>query len=257
MKMFEKVDLSKLEKSLENLNRFYAKIPQTEGCMKNIAIPKEEGGCGGWCCKVNNPSVLYVEFLNSWKGMMKNKTMEEILAIVEKALRNFLSDLFSKPCIFWNDSTYLCEQHETRPFACREYGIIPEEHFKPRLARLKVISEKRMGVNLRDQCNLVHISDDKKWSAKKSNKVWEDIIEIEKELGVEPNRINDSVFGSYKTYHDHLLYYLLPEQTMQDLSVVRQYGKKEDKEQTIEGIMSYLKSKLAGAVKVSNEQEKN
>ena len=42
-----------VEPAFSKLCNLYAKIPDTEGCMENLDT------CGGWCCKLQSPQVLY------------------------------------------------------------------------------------------------------------------------------------------------------------------------------------------------------
>ena len=85
-----------LKKSLFALQNLYRKIPDTTGCMENL------GTCKGWCCRVQNPQVLYVEFLNTWESMMTNWSLEDILATVEDAVLNYISTETTKGCIFFD-----------------------------------------------------------------------------------------------------------------------------------------------------------
>lgn len=107
-----------IKKGIEKINEVYDEIPDTTGCLKYIEMPKEDGGCGGKCCLYQNPSVLYIEFMNTWKYVMSEYSLDELLALIEKAVRNYLSDMPTKGCVFFDREKKICTQHDTRPYNC-------------------------------------------------------------------------------------------------------------------------------------------
>ena len=119
---------------------------------------------------------------------------------------------------------------------CRIYGIIPDEEFKPRYERLKVIYPET-----KDQCNLVSTVDGEKVTVKHTENWWLEANAIEMSIGVSKELINDSSQGSYRTYHDHFLIQMLGEQGMEQISNLRVNGTKENKETTISNIMSAIR----------------
>lgn len=107
-----------ISSGIKGINVIYNEIPSTKGCLKYIDMPKEKGGCGGKCCLYQNPSVLYIEFMNTWRYVMTEFDLDKILSLIEKAVRNYLSDMPTKGCIFFDIDKKTCTQHETRPFNC-------------------------------------------------------------------------------------------------------------------------------------------
>lgn len=228
-----KKDAKKIKESIVSLNVLYNKIPKTKGCLENIT---KENGCKAWCCHSQNPQVLYVEFLNTWNTVIKTWHDERFESLIEKCLRKYLFPEDDKGCIFIDSDTHKCLQHESRPFNCRIYGIIPDEEFKPRYERLKVIYP-----DTREQCNLVSTIDGEKITVKHTENWWLEANAIEMSIGVSKELINDSSQGSYRTYHDHFLIQMLGEQGMEQISNLRVNGTKENKEITISNIMSAIK----------------
>jgi hypothetical protein len=104
-----------IDKNRIKLKQVYDRLPATKGCMENI---NAEGGCGAWCCQVNSPQVLEVEFANTWKWVNDTLTRDETIALIARALRTFLNNDLNKGCIFFDHDNKLCLQHGTRPFAC-------------------------------------------------------------------------------------------------------------------------------------------
>lgn len=243
--MTKKLTKKKLNKAIKKLNVLYDKIPDTKGCMENI---NKEGGCGAWCCQFQNPSVLYSEFRNTWNFMIQNWEIEDLISLVRKSIQNYLSDKLVKGCIFFDHKTRMCTQHETRPYNCRIYGITPDDEFKPRYERLKVIYENK-GEELRDQCDLVETVKDKKVTKKHIDKWWEELKEAEKEIGFKESDINDADGGSYRTYHDHLLLHLFPEDVLRALTFVKTNGTPIEKIEAIEKFTEVFREIMINAVK--------
>jgi Fe-S-cluster containining protein len=231
------------EDSRKLLDWIYGKIPDTKGCMENIAKPEAEGGCGAWCCKEQNPQVLYVEFLNAWNHVTHTWKKEPFLSLVERSLRAYLFDAERRGCVFWDRESKLCSIHKHRPFNCRVYGVTPEEEFKPRYERLKVIYP-----DTRDQCNLVSTVNDEPVTKKQIDEWWKLINNAEKSLGISPKKINDSFGGTYRTFYEHILLETMGEEGMEMLSNTRLVGSTEEKEAIAQKALSGLRSILDAAV---------
>lgn len=230
---------TRLTDSRKLLEWIYSKIPATKGCMDNISKPASAGGCGGWCCRYQQPQVLYSEFLNTLHYVKNNWSHEEFIYLVEMALRAYLFESDRKGCIFWDKDSFLCKQHNTRPYNCRIYGIIPDEEFKPRYERLKVIYPET-----RYQCNLVSTTDGKTVTKKDTDVWWKMLENAEKAIGIKPQNITDDFGGSYRTYYEHLILETMGEEGMVMLSQMREHGKDEEKEavvaQSIAGLRSFI-----------------
>lgn len=219
------------------LEYVYGKMPETKGCMEHISLPKEEGGCNAWCCREQNPSVFYSEFLYSWTNVRASWENEKVVSLVERALINYLYDKPSKGCIFFDTESNMCSQHEHRPHSCREYGIVPDEEFRPRYERLRVLNNET-----KYQCQLVETADGSKITPEMTKKWWKDARQSDIILGVPENNVSDEPHGSYRTYHDHLLLHLLGEENLAGLSVVRLYGEDKDKKDVIEKMLVAVRS---------------
>lgn len=236
------------KKAFIKLNQLYSKIPETEGCIKNLNLPKEES-CNGWCCCFQNPQLLYVEFLNTWNYVLNNWSLDEIAGLIESAINNYLTDIVSKSCIFWDRETKLCKQHETRPYNCRIYSITPEEEFKPRYERLKVLHQGKFGAVIRDQCDLVSTKDGSEVTTQMTDDWWNELVEVEKFIGIKPNEINDDMGGTYRTYHDHLLLHICPDSVLERLQDLRLYGTPLEKKAAVKGLMAHFEKKLSDLAK--------
>ncbi len=230
------INNKKIKQSLNRLESVYNKIPETKGCLENNKKSQQEGGCGSWCCWEQNPSVLYVEFLNTLKDI-KQWSNKDFLNLVERCLYKYLFPNKDRSCVFLNKENNLCNNHQSRPFNCRSYGIIPEEEFKPRYERLKILYPE-----VKNQCNLVSTVDGSVVTKKHMDDWWVELNAIEMSIGIPKDNINDSPGGSYRTYHDHLLLHLLGEDGMEKLSVLRQTGTDSEKQFTINHIIMKIKS---------------
>lgn len=234
----------KLEEARKKLNELYDSMPETVGCMEHIAKPKEEGGCGGWCCILQNPQVLYSEFRNTWREVLLNWSNEDIIDLIEKAIRNYTSPMITKGCIFFDRDSKLCTQHKTRPYNCRIYGITPEEEFKPRYERLKVLYQDEPMATIKDQCNLIKTEDGSKVTVEQTTKWWNEAVEIEKSIGVPAENINDDPGGSYRTYHDHILLTVCSDNLLDNLQAIRLSEDTMTREIYVKEVVHSLKSKL-------------
>lgn len=187
-------------------------------------------------CKTQTPQVLYTEFLNTWKGITKDWDDSSFEKLIEKCLRKYLFPNKDKSCVFIDMQTNKCLQHETRPFNCRIYGITPEEEFKPRYERLKVIYP-----DARDQCHLVSTVNDKPVTTRDTNNWWLELNAIEMSVGIKKETITDEPGGCYRTYHDHILIHILGDKGMEQLSLLREKGNPNEKEHTIIRVMKAVK----------------
>ena len=236
----------KLEKAHTKLSVLYRQIPETEGCMKWLNKTKEEGGCGAWCCKIQNPQVLSVEFFNSWKHVLENWEGDKIADLIEAAMRNYLTSRVTKGCIFHDKEDGTCMQHQQRPYNCRIYGITPEEEFKPRYERLKVLYQDDLNVIIRDQCDKVSTVDKVEVTTKMSDKWWVEACEIEESIGVKKEDIHDREGGTYLTFHDHLLLHVVPNNLMAQLTHMKLHGNDFEKDLAIKGLMKGFRKVFEG-----------
>ena len=248
--MRRKIKDSELPKAFDKLLNLYQQIPDTNGCMDNI---KE---CHSWCCQNQNPNLVYCEFLRTWNHILKTWDGDKIISLVERALQNYLSDLPVKGCIFRNEETHLCDIHKYRPLSCMLYAITPKEEFDERLEKIKARYKGQIGAFFRDQCPLVETVNGKKVTTKDTDKWWTELKEIERSIGIEESHIVDRFGGTYLTFHDHLLIYLLPEYLFNNLASVRQYGNIADKHKVIETFIKVLRPAFEGNKNAGNEENK-
>jgi hypothetical protein len=205
---------------------------------------------------------------------MKNLEMTKIIKLIENALRNYMSNNLANGCIFFDKGKYTCEIHEVRGYNCHLYAQIPDEEFKPRYEELKVLYRKQFQP-IMDQCKVpttcnfttsnVKISTERsevenansvKHFPEKSQKVyvsdttswWNELKGIEQEMGIDGKFINDDFDGTYRSYHDHLLEYILPENILGDLSQVRENSTQEDKELTVVSILAKIENMFNKAI---------
>ena len=240
MKRFSYKKELTIEDVLKNLENFYKKLPETSGCLENI---NKEEGCGGWCCKFQSPQVLNVEFINTWQYVLNNFSDEQIVELLERSIRNYLSNDFSKGCIFWNTETKMCNVHKFRPFNCYLYGITPKEEFDERYNRIKEEHKNEIGTVISPQCNLVSTINSSMPTMDESMNWWKELIEIEKSIGIDERMIHDGDGGSYRTYHDYILIKLLPISVLSDMTILRLNGEMEEKEQFVCNFISSFKKK--------------
>ena len=226
----------KVVKSFSKLENLYKQIPETKGCLENLE------DCKGWCCNLQTPQLLYVEFLNIWKEVLNDKDL--VLESIERSLINYVQGFTTKGCVFFNQKTKLCNCHKKRPYNCYIYGITPKEEFQPRYERMKEMYKDKIDAVIKDQCPLVSTINEEKVSVEDTDKWWQELVKIEKSIGIPENLINDDIGGSYRTPHDHLLLYIMPDSILQQLQCIRMSDNIEEKLLAVNGFMRGFKKNL-------------
>jgi len=230
-------DIKKWEEFFEKIRKLYESIPNTKGCLDWIS--KSEGGCGAWCCSQQHPHLLYSEFKYLWENAVKKINKDQFIDLIRKSLYAYLFEEHRKSCVILNTQNNKCSFHENRPYNCRVYGIIPEEEFKPRYEKLKVLYP-----DTRQQCNLISTIDGKNITKEQTNFWWSEILKIEEASGINKKIINDEFGGSYRTHYEHILLEIVGEEGMYSLSKVRELSSKEEKEETISMCIESLSSMI-------------
>ena len=230
--------LEKFRGSSDKLSDIYASLPDTVGCM--VSIEDRENSCGAWCCEEQSPSVWFCEFLNTLTSFMLRMNPKDFAQLIELCLKKYLLIDKSGGCVFWDSDTKLCSQHKTRPINCYFYGVTPQEEFTPRYERLKVINNKT-----KPQCNRISLQDGSSYMpAGVIDDSFSSVKEIEKEMGVPPHFLNDEQRGSYRSYSEHILLWMLGEDQMCDLSAIRASSSVLDKKKLIKTICENLSTSL-------------
>jgi len=186
--------------------------------------------------------------------VLSNYTVTKIIDLIESSLKNYLSNLLGKGCIFWNKDTKLCNQHESRPLSCRQYGITPDEEFNSRLKHLRESYDDTEGVYFRDQCPLVSTADSSEVTTDNTDEWWKALKKVEKEFGVEEQYITDEPGGSYRTYPEHMLLKFFSEGMLDVLQVLKINGNDKEKADIVDTYMSHVHSKLNA---LNNGKKKN
>ena len=238
---------SKIQKAFSKLRNIYNSIPATKGCMENI----NGSGvcCNAWCCKIQTPQLLYSEFLLIWNFISKKWRDEAVCDLFEKCMLNAIDDIPSKGCVFFNKEINQCRIHKFRPYNCRIYGITPPEEFNPRYEKIKEEYKTIIGATIKPQCELVSTVDGKKLTTKNTNDWWNEIAAIERLIGIPMNMVTDEFGGTYRTPHDHVLLYNMPENVLNALAGIKLYSDNLDKIRAVSEIMSNLRNYFRGIAK--------
>ncbi|MFW6173470.1 MAG: YkgJ family cysteine cluster protein [Elusimicrobiota bacterium] len=237
-----------LKKSLNKLNKLYQDIPETKGCMENL--PR----CQAWCCSIQSPSLLFVEFMNVWDNILHDYSTKEIVGLIKGAVNNYVFFRPDAGCIFFDRNTKYCMCHKYRPYNCRIYGITPEDEFTLRYERFKEQYKDEM-YDIRDQCSLVEVRNGQKVTTNDTNKWWERLCKIEHYFGVSKSNINDAPDGTYRNFHDHLLLFLFPDDLLSRLTMLRLNRDlpKEEKKKCIESFIDCLYGIIEKMKNISDE----
>lgn len=239
-----RTDSKKPKKACSRLHTLYNKIPDTEGCMDNIDEEKTRQSCHGWCCACQSPQMLYSEFLNLWNNIISNWDADDIFDVIEKSLNNYVMGSTTKGCVFFDNDKKICKAHKKRPYNCRIYGITPDEDFAPRLKRMKEMYKDVVDAVVKDQCHLVRTINNEEVTTKDIDKWWNELVEIERGMGIPKNNINDDMGGSYRTPHDHVLLYMLPDAIMQKLQEIRFIDNYDEKMDIVKTYMNAVRRSM-------------
>ncbi len=236
----------KTQKAFSKLHNIYNSIPATKGCLEGIS---EEGGCNAWCCRIQTPQLLYSEFLLLWHFISKNWDDKELCDLFEKCMLNAINDIPSKGCVFFDKETCMCKVHDVRPYNCRIYGITPPEEFNPRYEKIKEEYKTIFGATIKPQCELVSTVDGKELTTKNTDDWWNEIASVERMIGIPMKLVTDEFGGTYRTPHDHVLLYNMPENVLNGLAAIKLYTDNFDKIKEVGAIMSSLRNYFRGIAK--------
>ena len=221
---------------LISLNVLYSKMPKTTGCDQCESV---NGDKKDWCCKINSPSMYYVEFLNVWKDVQNTWSKIKKSSLIMRAIKNYLSNKRDKGCIFYDNG---CQTYSKRPLACHFYGVISEDSWNKRVKKIR--NRDGEEVNIQNQCHLVSFENGKKsMTEDEENKWFKHTVDCESQIGVTPDllKLHDLPGGTYRTFHDHLLIELFDPSILEMLTKVRlQNPSEEDIQQTSELIQQNL-----------------
>ena len=232
-------DNKKVKESFLKLHAIYKTIPGTKGCLDNIG---GEGGCGAWCCKIQTPQLLYSEFLLIWEYISKEWGDDKIYNLLKRCMLNAINHIPSKGCVFFDEETNLCQIHEIRPYNCRIYGITSDEEFGPRYERLKKEYEEIIGAVIKPQCNLVSTIDETEVTMSNTDEWWNKLTVVERSIGIPMELVTDKIGGSYRTPHDHVLLYNMPENVLNALAGIKQYDDYFDKIIAVEELVNCIRN---------------
>ena len=211
---------SNLEGPLVSLNVLYDGMPGTSGCEKCAEVNGENVD---WCCKTQNPSMYYAEFLKVFKEVGETWSESKKRELMLRAVKTYLDNSLSKGCVFYNEG---CTVYSVRPFACRMYGVIPQDNWDQRWKTLK----ERQGDSFEAKPQCPMVSAETEITPSMEDKWFEHTRECEKRIGIAPETINrhDMSGGTYRTFHDHLLLEFFGEELMAVLTNARMTDSTEE-----------------------------
>ncbi len=215
------------------LNVLYNGMPATSGCE---TCKEVNGDSAFWCCKTQNPSMYYVEFLQVLKVIGDNWDKEKKTDLILRAVKNYLDNSLSKGCVFYDDE---CTIYTDRPFSCRMYGVISKENWDKRWETLK----ERQGDNFeaKPQCTLV--SAEEEITPEMEGKWFLHTRTSEERIGMSLEIIDrhDLGGGSYRTFHDHLLLEFFGEDL---LSALTQAKMTDSTEEEVDLLLKEMRKQL-------------
>lgn len=229
------IDLSQsnLEGPLVSLNVLYNGMPATSGCEKCVEI---NGDNVNWCCRLQQPSMYYVEFLQVLKTVGDNWPEDKKKELVLRAVKNYLDNSLSKGCVFYDSE---CTIYIDRPLACRFYGVISKENWDKRWKTLK----ERQGDSFEAKLQCILVSSEEEITPEMERKWFLHTRKCEERIGISSEIINrhDLGGGSYRTFHDHLLLEFFGEDL---LSVLTQAKMTDSTEKEIDLLIEELGKQL-------------
>lgn len=241
----------KIDGAFSKLHNVYKDIPETKGCLDNIQCHE---GCKGWCCEIQTPQLLYSEFLLIWRQISKEWDDDKICDLFERCMLNAVNDIPSKGCVFFDTDTKLCKVHKNRPYNCRIYGITPDKEFSHRYEKLKEEYSTIPGAVLREQCESVSTADGKEVTSNDTMDWWIRAVSADRFIGIPADMITDKMGGSYRTPHDHVLLYNIPENVLNGLAGIKRYPDVHERMIAVKEIINCIKHFYIDAVGEKNEK---
>jgi len=229
----------KIRQPMVALDILYEEMPETTGCEN--CEQHNPGDEKHYCCKLNTPSMYYVEFLKIWKSIQNSWSKKKKIELILRAMKNSMEEKLFKLCCFYDDG---CTVYKERAFVCRLYSIMDDDSWD---SKVKIFKESYgEEQEIRPQCNLV-TAEGGKPSFEQENKWFEFINKQELRIGVPKEVVNnhDGPIGSYRAAHDHLLMELFDMDFLTQLSQIRQSNPSEE---NIDKLIEILKSQVEEAV---------
>jgi len=193
-------------------------------------------------CMIQTPQLLYSEFLLIWQYISSQWNDSRVCDLLESCMLNAVNPIPSKQCVFFDEDLCMCKCHDVRPYNCRIYGITPDEVFEPRYEKLKEEYKVIVGAIIKPQCDLVSVCDNTEITVKDIDRWWDKIIKVERYLGIPKDMINDSMGGSYRSPHDHILLYNMPDNVLNALAGIKLYDSEFDKKKAITELIQVIRN---------------
>ena len=108
--------------------------------------------------------------------------------------------------------------------------------------RLKKEYKDIVGAVIKPQCELVLTVDDRDITIEDTNRWWEQLKKVERSIGISKKLMTDEIGGTYRTPHDHILLYNMPENVLNAIAGIKMYDDYTDKIVTIEQLVQVIKN---------------
>ena len=197
------------DEAFDALNELHDIMPDTECKQRNL------------CCKAGCPPMYFSEFVYITDYIKKNIDKDTLGDVAVNCMKHYFSEEILKPCPLFNDG---CLVYENRPINCRLYGQVPKEEYERRQNRTS--DEFTMSAEeMRESLGLGTVEDIPLYEQCPHVKPIEgtgDVITMEsfdnifnKLEEIEVTFLSDIEidinFTSYKTFHDHYLWFTIGE----------------------------------------------
>jgi Fe-S-cluster containining protein len=216
-----KIDKDIRDKKFNALYEIHETIPDTTCKRRNV------------CCNAGCPPMYFVEFINVLDYINENVSQKVLSKIASKCIDNYFSDEVIKPCPLFDDG---CLIYDARPVNCRLYGQIPDEEYKKRQEResnefVMSAQEIKIKMGLKDiedvplynQCPHVEPIKDTGGiiDSERYNQIFEILNDIEHTFLSAMDLSID--LTSYKTFHDHYLWFTVGEDMLEKWTILKIY----------------------------------
>ena len=101
-----------------------------------------------------------------------------------------------------------------------------------------------IGAVVKDQCDLISVCDEKDVTKEDTDKWFKYLVKIEESIGIPSDKTHDGIGGSYRTFHDHLLLYLIPDEIMFQLQGLRLTGNVNEQLLAVDNFMANFRKRL-------------
>ena len=239
-------------------------IAVLQGIYKNIIDLSTicKGKCE--CCKTAMPTISYAEFSQIITEIWDKEANETKIDLICKSIEYFFHYEFSKfgmetmikPCMLLDDKGK-CEYYESRPLACRLYGLWPASVYEARVDKFEKAYDgllERKNIPLNTQCPYVkRVNENEELTEEIIDELFKALDDLDSRVGYfSDTQIKQG--ENRRTFHDWILLKIWGESGLSGLTTLMLGLDKDGIEDQIRAFKDVIREKFTdGVPKMTDE----